>query len=146
MNEQRIENLIIIGGGPAGYTAALYASRAELEPLVIEFEEHPWRAAAEAAVARGARGEGSRWNPGKDLSFVPLRPERVAEVRYDHMDGGRFRHPVQFVRWRPDRDAASCGFAQLETAVRYDLADVLAGRESRDPPLQSGCGGGDAHP
>jgi len=103
---------------------------AELESLVIGFEEHPWRAGAEAAVARGARREGSRWNPGKDLSFVPLRPERVAEVRYDHMDGGRFRHPVQFVRWRPDRDAASCGFAQLETAVRYDLADVLRGERN----------------
>ena len=62
-----------------------------------------------------ARGrEGSRWNPGKDLSFVPLRPERVLEVRYDHMEGARFRHPPQFVRWRPDREPASCGYAQLE--------------------------------
>ena len=51
-------------------------------------------------------------------------------MRYDHMEGPRFRHPPRFVRWRPDRDAASCGFAQLEVPVRFALADVLAGRVS----------------
>ena len=75
-----------------------------------------------------ARHEGSRWNPDRDLSFVPLRPERVVEVRYEHMEGAHFRHPAQFVRWRPDRDAASCGFAQLEVPERLELGDVLAGR------------------
>ena len=70
----------------------------------------------------------SRWNPDKDLSFVPLRPERVIEVRYEHMEGPHLRHPAQFVRWRPDRDAASCGFAQLEVPERFALGDVLAGR------------------
>ena len=75
-------------------------------------------------------GPGSRWNPDKDLSFVPLRPERVVEVRYDHMEGSRFRHPPQFVRWRPDREPASCGYAQLEQPVRFDLADVLRGEVS----------------
>jgi ATP-dependent DNA ligase len=84
--------------------------------------EHPWGGLVEAASTH--RG-GSRWNPDKDLSFVPLRPERVLEVRYDHMEGARFRHPPQFVRWRPDRDPRSCGFAQLEQPVRFDLADVL---------------------
>jgi ATP-dependent DNA ligase len=58
---------------------------------------------------------------------VPLRPERVVEVRYDHMEGSRFRHPPQFVRWRPDREPESCGYAQLEVPVRFDLADVLRG-------------------
>ena len=73
--------------------------------------------------------EGSRWNPKKDLSFIPLRPERVIEVRYDHMEGNRFRHTAQFVRWRPDRDPRSCTFEQLEEPVSFDLAEILgAGR------------------
>jgi ATP-dependent DNA ligase len=69
--------------------------------------------------------QASRWNAGKDLSFVPLRPERVLEVRYEHMEGTRFRHTAQFSRWRPDRDPASCGFAQLEEPVSYDLSQIL---------------------
>jgi ATP-dependent DNA ligase len=98
---------------------------AELQPLVIDVADHPWSWAAE----RGQAPEGgSRWNPGKDLSFVPLRPERVVEVRYDYLEGARFRHPPQFLRWRPDRDPASCGYAQLEQPGPFDLADVLAGR------------------
>ena len=68
----------------------------------------------------------SRWNAAKDLSFVPLRPERVVEVRYDHMEGPRFRHTTQFVRWRPDRDPRSCTYAQLEEPVSFDLAAILA--------------------
>ena len=69
--------------------------------------------------------EYSRWNVGKDLSFVPLRPERVVEVRYDHMEGTRFRHTAQFVRWRPDRAPASCTFEQLEEPVSYSLSEIL---------------------
>ena len=69
--------------------------------------------------------EGSRWSAGKDLSFVPLRPELVVEVRYDHMEGDRFRHTAQFNRWRPDRDPESCTYAQLEEPVTYDLAQIL---------------------
>ena len=61
------------------------------------------------------------------MTFVPLRPERVVEVRYDHMEGDRFRHTTQFVRWRPDRDPRSCTFTQLEEPVRFDLSDVLRG-------------------
>jgi ATP-dependent DNA ligase len=57
---------------------------------------------------------------------VPLRPERVVEVRYDHMEGVRFRHTAQFSRWRPDRTPESCTYAQLEEPVRFDLADVLS--------------------
>ena len=67
----------------------------------------------------------SRFSASKDVSFVRLRPERVLEVRYDQLEGMRFRHTVQFERWRPDRDATSCTFEQLETVGAYDLGDVL---------------------
>jgi ATP-dependent DNA ligase len=99
----------------------------ELQPLVTSFEGHPWDwSKYEAAVARTPRrSEGSRWNADKDLSFVPLRPERVVEVRYDHMEGSRFRHTAQFVRWRPDRDPRSCTFDQLEEPVGFDLGEIL---------------------
>jgi len=98
----------------------------ELQPLVDTSGEHPWTTAAQAAGTRTPReAETSRWNSGKDLSFTPLRPERVVEVKYDHMEGPRFRHVAQFVRWRPDRDPDSCTYAQLERPVSFDLADVL---------------------
>ncbi len=101
---------------------------AELQPWVTEGADHPWTSQAQAAGTRTPReAETSRWNRDKDLSFTPLRPERVVEVRYDHMEGPRFRHTTQFVRWRPDRDPESCTYAQLEVPVRYDLADVLSG-------------------
>jgi ATP-dependent DNA ligase len=124
------------GLAPVGVIGAFPLARrrellVELEPLVVDVAEHPWNWAAE--TARAPEG-GSRWNPGKDLSFVPLRPERVVEVRYDYLEGARFRHPPQFVRWRPDRDPASCGFAQLEQPAAFDLADVLAGRLADAPP------------
>jgi ATP-dependent DNA ligase len=115
----------VVGAFPMARRRELFA---ELQPLVCDIAEHPWHAVAEQERARARGQEGSRWNPGKDLSFVPLRPERVLEVRYDHMEGARFRHPPQFVRWRPDREPASCGYAQLEQPVRFALADVLAGR------------------
>ncbi len=71
-------------------------------------------------------GEKSRFTgAGKDMSFVKLRPEKVLEVRYDQLEGWRFRHTAQFARWRPDRDAASCTYDQLETVSAYDLAAVL---------------------
>jgi ATP-dependent DNA ligase len=71
-------------------------------------------------------GEKSRFTgAGKDMSFVKLRPERVLEVRYDQLEGWRFRHTAQFERWRPDRDPASCTYDQLETVSAYDLAAVL---------------------
>src|SRR5215218_9096434 len=104
---------------------------AELQPLVTGFEGHPWDWGAwqgeAAAAGRAWRGSNSsRWNPGKELSFTPLRPERVVEVRYDHLEGRRFRHTAQFQRWRPDRDPRSCTYGQLEETVNYDLAQVLA--------------------
>ena len=99
---------------------------AELAPLVTDLAEHPWGAFAQARTPREA--EHSRWAAGRDLSFVPLRPELVVEVAYDHLEGDRFRHTTQFRRWRPDRDPSSCTYAQLEEPVSYDLVDVLAGR------------------
>jgi ATP-dependent DNA ligase len=98
----------------------------ELQPLVTGFDDHPWAWARQEEGERTPRkSETSRWNAGKDLSFVPLRPERVVEVRYDYMEGVRFRHTTQFVRWRDDRDPRSCTYDQLERPVWFDLADVL---------------------
>jgi ATP-dependent DNA ligase len=75
-------------------------------------------------------GATSRWNAGKDLSWIALRPERVIEVAYDHMEGTRFRHTAQWRRWRDDRDALSCTYEQLDRPVTFDLTSVLAGRLS----------------
>lgn len=116
-----------------GVCAAFTARRrteliAELEPLRLEsVADHPWAAWGEAAAHEEARlpGAPSRWSGTKDLSWVPLRPERVCEVGYDHMEGTRFRHTTQFKRWRPDRTPESCTYAQLAEPVRYDLGAVL---------------------
>lgn len=113
----------VIGAFPMAQRRALVE---ELAPLVTTFDDHPWAWARQEEGERTPRkAETSRWNAGKDLSFTPLRPERVVEVRYDHMEGVRFRHTAQFVRWRPDRDPASCTYAQLEVAVDFDLGEVL---------------------
>jgi ATP-dependent DNA ligase len=127
------------------FTAARRAELVkELEPYRTDtLDGHPWAAwssspggqpdggAAPAAPEAGAPerrpGATSRWNANKDLSWVPLRVELVAEVSYDHMAGTRFRHTAQFRNWRPDREPASCTYAQLEQIVRFDLATVLAG-------------------
>ncbi len=117
----------VIGAFPMARRRALFS---ELQPLVTSFDHHPWNWAAQVAadpdLAR-RYGGGSRWNAGKDLSFVPLRPERVVEVRYDHMEGRRFRHTAQFNRWRPDRDPRSCTYAQLEQPVTFRLNDIVPG-------------------
>lgn len=73
-------------------------------------------------------GAGSRWNAGKDLSWVPLRIERVAEVTFGQLQEGRFRHGSQFLRWRPDREPASCTYDQLEVAAPVPFAHVVGGR------------------
>ena len=114
----------VIGAFPMAERRRLFT---ELQQLVTSFDDHPWNWAAHEAGERTPRkNETSRWNAGKDLSFVPLRPERVVEVRYDHMEGTRFRHTAQFVRWRPDRDPKSCGFAQLEEPVSFNLTGILS--------------------
>jgi ATP-dependent DNA ligase len=113
----------VIGALPMPQRKALFT---ELAPLVTTFDDHPWAWAKQEEGERTPRkAEGSRWNNGKDLSFVPLRPERVVEVRYDYMEGVRFRHTAQFVRWREDRTPESCTYAQLEVAVDFDLGEVL---------------------
>ena len=124
-------------GVAASFTAARRAELwQELQPLVVPLEEHPWGHWAEFLTANPDRvpGTQSRWSQGKDLSFTPLRPERVAEVGYDHMEGRRFRHTAQFKRWRPDRDPESCGYEQLEEPACYDLSAVLTGGQHRPRP------------
>ena len=99
----------------------------ELRPLECEISEHPWGVWQEWAIANPDRvpGTQSRWSAGKDLSFTPLRPERVLEVKYDALEGRRFRHTAHFLRWRPDRDPESCGYEQLDEPVSYELTRVL---------------------
>ena len=84
---------------------------------------HPWAGWADAAGR--APGGTNRWNAGKDMSWEPLRPEAVCEVAYDHLQENRFRHATSFVRWRPDRDPASCTYHQLDAPVPYELAKVF---------------------
>jgi ATP-dependent DNA ligase len=117
-------------GVAASFTAA---RRAELVPELAPLREgatdsHPWAGWARPDSAGNPErmpGAQSRWNAGKDLSWELLRPERVLEVKYEHMEGRRFRHTAHFVRWRPDREPRSCTYEQLEEPVRYDLSDVL---------------------
>ncbi len=106
-----------VGGVAAWSDARRQELVEELAPLVER------DASGEAVTGEGER---SRFSGSKDVSFVRLRPERVLEVRYDQLEGSRFRHTVQFERWRPDRDARSCTYDQLDTVTGYDLADVLS--------------------
>jgi ATP-dependent DNA ligase len=96
---------------------------------------HPWREWAEAGAAEPMTrmpGGQSRWSAGKDLSWEPLRIERVCEVKYDHMQGDRFRHAAVFQRWRPDKPPKDCRYDQLEVTTPYELAKVFgAGRTDR---------------
>ena len=120
----KLASVGVVGAFPMQRRKELFE---ELQPLVTDFDGHPWAWAKQEEGSRTPRNaEGSRWSAGKDLSFVPLRPERVLEVKYDHMEGERFRHTAQFVRWRPDRDPESCTYDQLEEPVKYNLAEVLA--------------------
>jgi len=101
----------------------------ELAPLREHaLEQHPWREWAEAgggAETTRMPGGQSRWSAGKDLSWEPLRIERVCEVKYDHMQGPRFRHAAVFQRWRLDRQPRDCGYDQLEVTAPYELAKVF---------------------
>jgi len=100
----------------------------ELEPLRAHaLDGHPWRewADAEAAGATRMPGGQSRWSAGKDLSWEPLRVERVCEVKYDHMQGDRFRHATNFLRWRPDKQPKDCRYDQLEVTAPYELEKVF---------------------
>jgi ATP-dependent DNA ligase len=121
----RLASVGVVGAFPMEQRISLFT---ELQPLVTGFEGHPWDWGSQLAGQRTPRAAmASRWNADKDLSFVPLRPERVLEVRYDHMEGPRFRHTAQFVRWRPDRSPRSCTYEQLEEPVSFNLDEILRG-------------------
>jgi ATP-dependent DNA ligase len=103
----------------------------ELAPLRENaLEGHPWREwaafMAEAEPGQRMPGAGSRWNRGKDLSWEPLRIERVCEVGYDHLQGDRFRHATHFIRWRPDKQPSDCRYDQLEERPAAELAHLFA--------------------
>jgi len=117
------------------------ATRRELVQLLAPLRrnalaDHPWRGWAEQdAAARSAPaddaaqrmpGATSRWSAGKDLAWQPLRPERVCEVKYDHLQGDRFRHGTTFVRWRPDKPPEACRYDQLEVVAPYALKKIFA--------------------
>jgi ATP-dependent DNA ligase len=102
----------------------------ELEPLRRNaLEHHPWRAWAEGqAQMQRMPGGQSRWSAGKDLSWEPVRVERVCEVKYDHLQGDRFRHATTFLRWRPDKSPRECRYDQLEVVTSYQLEEIFSGR------------------
>ncbi|HYU49329.1 MAG TPA: ATP-dependent DNA ligase [Candidatus Limnocylindria bacterium] len=112
----------------------------ELAPLRVNAsQDHPWGewaewAAAGSADASGQRlpGATSRWNRGKDLSWEPLRPERVVEVAFDHLQGDRFRHATTFVRWRPDKPPSACRYDQLAETPAYELMRIFGAEPDRE--------------
>jgi ATP-dependent DNA ligase len=111
-------------------------TRRELVDYLAPYREnalvdHPWRTWAEHDAANGGPGQRmpgglSRWSQGKDLSWVPLRPELVAEVTYEHMQGSRFRHMSHFRRWRTDKKPSDCTYAQLEVVAPQELAEIFS--------------------
>ena len=123
-------------GVTSSFTMAMREQLArELAPLREQaLERHPWRewAGGEEREMTRMPGGQSRWSAGKDLSWEPLRIERVCEVKYDHMQGPRFRHAAVFLRWRPDRTPSDCRYDQLEVTTPYELAKVFgAARRER---------------
>jgi ATP-dependent DNA ligase len=113
----------------SGFTAAVRKQlEQELQPLRADaLASHPWKAWATEAGQASQRmpGAPSRWNNKKDLSWEPLRLERVVEVSYDHLQGNRFRHATHFLRWRPDRTPASCTYGQLQGGGAHQLAQLF---------------------
>jgi ATP-dependent DNA ligase len=121
-------------GVTSSFTMAMRRQLAsELEPLRRNaIENHPWREWAEADAHGMTRMPGgqSRWSAGKDLSWEPLRIERVCEVKYDHMQGSRFRHAAVFLRWRADKQPADCRYDQLEVTTPFELEKVFGATQS----------------
>ena len=111
------------------------AKRIELIKFLAPYREnalsnHPWKGWADPTSATSEMGHRipggqSRWSQGKDLSWEPLRPELVLQVAYDHMQGDRFRHNVQFRRWRTDKTTSACTYAQLETIAPQELLEIF---------------------
>jgi ATP-dependent DNA ligase len=121
-------------GVTSSFTMAMRRQLAtELEPLRLNaFEDHPWKewAQAEAHEVDRMPGAQSRWSAGKNLSWEPVRIERVVEVKYDHLQGDRFRHATTFLRWRPDKQPRDCRYDQLEVTRAYDLDKVFSSGSS----------------
>ena len=116
-------------GVTSSFTMAMRKQLAkELAPLRKDaMKDHPWREwAGAAAESSRMPGGQSRWSAGKDLSWEPLRIERVCEVKYDHLQGDRFRHAATFLRWRPDKPPRDCRYDQLETTRPYELERVFS--------------------
>ena len=115
-------------GVTSAFTTAVRKQLAlDLAPLRKNaIKDHPWRdwASADDASSR-MPGAQSRWSAGKDLSWEPLRIERVCEVKYDHLQGDRFRHAAIFLRWRPDKPPSECRYDQLEVTTPYELEKVF---------------------
>ena len=111
-------------GVTSSFTVARRKELAEqLTALEVDAHEpHPWRDAPEGTRVPGGQ---SRWTGGRDLTYRAVRPDLVAEVTFDQLQGDRFRHTAQFARWRPDRDALSCTFDQFERPVPYPLLNVF---------------------
>jgi ATP-dependent DNA ligase len=121
----RLHHVGVAASFPMARRASLVA---ELEPLVADdLSQHPWGEWADQEAHQSTRMPGavSRWSAGKNLSFVPLRPELVVEVAYEKMEGDRFRHTAQFRRWRPDRTPESCTYEQLESPSDLDMSEIL---------------------
>jgi ATP-dependent DNA ligase len=119
--------LHFVGSASSFATKQRAALAEELAPLREGAEaDHPWLREPAPDVRRP--GAESRWSRGKLRDWESLRPERVVEVAYDHMEGARFRHTTQLVRWRPDKPAAECSFAQLEVTPAYELGQIFGGR------------------
>jgi ATP-dependent DNA ligase len=119
-------------GVTSSFTMAMRKELAVLlEPLRTDaLAAHPWREWADAQAHATGRMPGgqSRWSAGKDLSWEPLRVERVCEVKYDHLQGDRFRHAAVFLRWRPDKSPQDCRYDQLEVTTPYELEKVFGAR------------------
>jgi ATP-dependent DNA ligase len=121
-----LHHIGVIGAFPMATRKALVDELAPLREGALD--GHPWRQWAEASAHEGGQrlpGAVSRWNAKKDLSWEPLRIERVVEVAYDQLQGDRLRHAGQFVRWRPDREPSSCRYDQLEAVVPEVLSEVF---------------------
>jgi ATP-dependent DNA ligase len=116
-------------GVTSAFTAPMRRQLAEeLAPLRKNaLDGHPWRDWASVGEDTATRmpGAQSRWSAGKDLSWEPVRPERVCEVKYDHMQGDRFRHAAIFLRWRPDKPPADCRYDQLQVATPFELSKIF---------------------
>ncbi len=119
--EERLHHVGVAGSFTAARRLALVE---ELLPYRT-VDDHPWRSCMNVAPPQRRPGALSRWNSGKDLSWVPLRPELVVEVSYDHMQGSRLRHTAQFLRWRPDKAPAECTYDQLDVTPPYELQRIF---------------------